>query len=67
MIMKPYHAENDADLLQDFYVVAVISNPARYTARYDLYMKFKKRMEEAGVKLLTVELQLGQRSFYPRG
>jgi len=61
--MKPYHTDNDVMLLQDFYVISVISNPARYSTRYDLYEKFEKRMLESGVKLLTVELQLGQRSF----
>ena len=61
--MKSYHTDNDAMLLQDFYVISVISNPARYTSRYDLYEKFEKKMLESGVKLLTVELQLGQRAF----
>ncbi len=60
--MGLYH-ENDRCLLDKFYVVAVISNPVRYTSRYALYEKFRKHMEDSGVKLLTVELQLGDRCF----
>ena len=57
-----YH-QGDNHLLDDFYVISVISNPVRFESRYDLYMNFKKEMEEAGVKLFTVELQQGDRSF----
>jgi hypothetical protein len=57
-----YH-ENDKALLNDFYVVAVISNPVRYQSRYDLYFDFMRHMHESGVKVMTVELQLGERQF----
>lgn len=46
-----------------FYVITVISNPVRYTRRYDLYWKFKKHMEDLGAKLITVECQFGNRGF----
>lgn len=57
-----YH-EEDKKLLENFYVISVISNPVRYTSRYELYFKFEKHMKESGVKLLTVELQQGDRAF----
>lgn len=60
--MGLYH-ENDRCLLDKFYVVAVISNPVRYTSRYALYEKFREHMKASGVKMLTVELQLGDRCF----
>lgn len=52
----------DSHLLNDFYVIAVISNPARFASRYKLYLDFKERMKKAGVKLFTVEATLGDRS-----
>lgn len=55
--------QNDQKLLEDFYVIAVISNPVRYKSRYNLYLSFMERMKQAGVKVLTVELQLGDREF----
>lgn len=44
-------------------VVAVISNPVRYEARYKLYRKFEKHMHDAGVRLTTVELAFGNREW----
>lgn len=55
--------QSDSHLLNDFYVIAVISNPARYATRYKLYLDFKERMKKAGVKMLTVEASFGERSF----
>ena len=49
--------------LKDFYVVSVISNSQRFKSRYNLYRKFAKHMQESGVKLITVELQYGDRPF----
>jgi len=55
--------DNDAKMLEKFYVVAVISNPVRFESRYNLYLRFMEHMKESGVKVLTVELQLGDRAF----
>lgn len=45
-------------------VVAVVSNPARYSRRYQLFIEFCERMKkEPLVRLLTVELQNGHRPF----
>lgn len=45
------------------HVVTMISNPYRFSRRYDLYMDFAKHMEDSGVVLWTAELQQGERSF----
>jgi hypothetical protein len=46
------------------YVIAVISNPARFARRYQLFNEFCDRMKnEKQVKLITVELQQGCRPF----
>ena len=46
------------------YVIAVISNPARFARRYELFVDFCNRMNcEKYVKLITVELQQGCRDF----
>jgi hypothetical protein len=46
------------------YVIAVVSNPARFDKRYQLFKEFCKRMEnEKQVKLIRVELQQGHRPF----
>jgi len=46
------------------YVIAVISNPARFARRYELFNEFCDRMEdEKHVRLITVELQQGCRDF----
>lgn len=54
---------NSTPDLDKFWVVTVVSNPARYRSRYDLYQKFKKSIECAGANLLTVELAFGDRPF----
>jgi len=55
-----HNARMDANKL---YVVTAISNPVRYASRYKLYFEFEKRMRDAGVTLITVEVQLGDRPF----
>ena len=46
------------------YVIAIISNPARYDKRYKLFNDFCNRMKtEKYVKLVTIELQQGLRPF----
>lgn len=49
--------------LDGLWVVAVISNPQRYRARYELYEIFKRAVEFAGANLLTVEIAFGERPF----
>lgn len=44
-------------------VVTAISNPVRYKSRYRLHDEFAKRMLDAGVRLITVEVQQGERPF----
>jgi hypothetical protein len=46
------------------YVIAVVSNPAMYARRYQLFNEFCERInKENQVKLITVELQQGCRPF----
>jgi len=46
------------------YVIAVVSNPARFERRYKLFMEFCERMKnEKQVKLISIELQQGSRPF----
>jgi hypothetical protein len=49
--------------VDSFYVIAVISNPVRYKTRVRLFKKFQEEMNQAGVKLLVVELAYGNRHF----
>lgn len=51
------------DLLKDFFVVTVVSNPVRYKKRYQLYRRFKEMCEGACVHLVTVEQAFGDRPF----
>jgi hypothetical protein len=47
------------------HVIAVISNPVRYSSRYELFDKFETYMERfPNVRLHTVELAFGDRQFY---
>ncbi len=46
------------------YVIAVVSNPAQFKRRYQLFLDFCDRMKkEPQVRLVTVELQNGNRPF----
>lgn len=49
--------------LSKFYVITPISNVARFKRRYALYWKFHTMLQRAGIKLITVELALGDRPF----
>lgn len=53
----------DNHLLDNFYVIAVISNPIRYESRAKLYKEFAERTEAAGVQLYTVEVAFGDRTY----
>ncbi len=46
-----------------FHVVTMISNPARYESRYELFFKFEKHMAESGIDPWVIEVQLGDRPF----
>lgn len=51
-------------LHKDFHVVTMISNPVRYSSRYELFKKFEKHMRQSGVHHLhVVEVQNGRRAF----
>jgi hypothetical protein len=45
------------------YVVTCISNPVRYHSSYALYQGFRKRVNDAGAILYTVEMAFGDRPF----
>ena len=61
-ITNPHPHKPSADL-SHFYVVTVITNPARYKSRYELYWRFKEMCDAADVKLITVEQAFGNRPF----
>jgi hypothetical protein len=58
----PHPHKPRADL-SHFYVILVISNPVRYSRRYELYWKTYEMCLDAGVNVITVEAQLGCRPF----
>lgn len=49
--------------LSKFYVVTPYANFQRWRTRKENYLKFKEHMRRSGVKLITVELALGERPF----
>lgn len=51
------------ELVKDFYVIAVVSNPVRYASRYRLFQEFQAHMADMGAKLLVVEQAFGNRPF----
>jgi hypothetical protein len=57
------HSENVDHLKPYFYVVTMISNPVRFSRRWQLYKEFAHRMLEQGVQLMTVEVAFGDRNF----
>lgn len=61
-LTHPHPYKQAADL-SHFYVITVISNPARYQRRFELYWRFKEMCEDAGVNLITVEQAFGERPF----
>lgn len=50
--------------LSDFFVVAVISNTARFKRRAVLFDQFKRSLEASGVDYVLVELAFGDRDFH---
>lgn len=59
---RPHPHKAPADLSK-FYVVTPISNAIRFKRRYELYWQFEEMCQAAGVKLITVEMALGNRDF----
>ena len=62
---KPeYYSVKNLSHKSKLYVIAVVSNPARFARRYQLFNEFCKRMKnEPRVELMTIELQQGSRPF----
>jgi hypothetical protein len=59
-----YHSCKKLTSKDILYVIAVVSNPARFARRYKLFNEFCERMkDEKQVELITVELQQGSRPF----
>ena len=53
----------DAHLLDNFYVIAVMTNPERFNTRPRLFKEFMARMDRYGAKLYVVEGAFGDRNF----
>jgi hypothetical protein len=53
----------DAHLLDNFYVIAVMTNPERFKTRPKLFKEFMARMDRYGAKLYVVEGAFGGRNF----
>jgi hypothetical protein len=47
--------------VDEFYVIAVISNPIRYKSRWRLFKEFQQHMKDMGAQLLIVEQAFGRR------
>lgn len=54
---------NNDHLLDNFYVVSIITNPERFKRRPQLFKEFMQRMDKCGAKLYVVEGAYGDRSF----
>jgi hypothetical protein len=50
-------------LADDFFMVTVVSNAARYHRRYELFEQFQAMMEQTHVQLVAVEIAFGDRPF----
>lgn len=50
-------------LLNNFHVVTMISNPARFLSRYKIYRQWIEAMKTTGVNVVTVEVAFGDRPF----
>jgi len=49
--------------MSEFCAITTIYNPGTYKSRSKLYQDFRKRMEESGIALYTVELAIGDQEF----
>ncbi len=61
--MQFHDPKKHLHLLDNFYVITMISNPIRYKTRYELYKRFEKMVLDAGATLVTVEIAFGEREF----
>jgi len=50
-------------ILDNFYIVAIMTNPERYKKRPQLFKEFQARMDKYGAKLYVVEGAYGDRDF----
>jgi hypothetical protein len=50
-------------IMSQLHVITTVSNPAMYGSRYKLYRDFRKRIEDSGIALYTVELATGDQEF----
>lgn len=57
---SPHDSTKKSSIL---YVIAVISNPCRYSSRYHLYNQFAKMVSDSNAVLITVETAFGNRPF----
>ena len=60
---RPDHRAHLKPLPDVLDVVAVVSNPSRYRARYDLFRAFEAHVLDAGARLTVVELAFANRPF----
>ncbi len=60
---RPDHKKHIKPLPDVLDVVAVVSNPVRYRARYDLFRAFEAHVKEAGARLTVVEMTFANRPF----
>jgi hypothetical protein len=49
--------------MSELCAITTISNPANYRSRFRLYHEFRKRIEDSGVPLCTIELATGDQEF----
>lgn len=49
--------------MTDFCAITAIYSPANYRSRFRLYQDFRKRMEDSGMPLYTIELAIGDQEF----
>jgi hypothetical protein len=60
---RPDHKKHIKPIPDVLDVVAVVSNPARYRSRYDLFRAFEGHVLEAGARLTIVEMAFANRPF----
>jgi hypothetical protein len=60
---RPEHKAHIKQLPDVLDVVAVVSNPVRYRARYDLFRAFEAHVQDSGARLTVVEMAFAERPF----
>lgn len=64
LLINNLHSVKQLTHISKLYVIAVVSNPARFERRYKLFNEFCERMKlEKQVELITIELQQGSIPF----